>query len=184
MKLYHGSPTPGIKSFNLDPKNRRFNDLLEGEGIYLTDSLEAAKDYAMGGVVYECTLSESPIFDATDEKEFQICFKVSQRKVGVKLQVSKNTAKYIDDMVHNYTMGKGAITKLHELMWQLFSNDERVATDEEVLELANKVTEKINEYVKNRPILKYRDPDHGYLVFVVRDPSLIQIQKETPVENL
>lgn len=187
MEYYHGSPTHGIEKFTLDEKHRRHEAPHEGEGIYLTEDFEIAKHYAGSeGAVYTCKLASSPVFDATDPEEFTRCLRLAREEAG-EVDVTPETAKMIRQTIQRIMKGDWGVTNFGEQVRQMLLNDELAVTMEDGDTRIAKTKEVINAYMDEHPVVKYYDSQIGNgkkLILVVRDPSLVKITSETPVQDL
>jgi hypothetical protein len=187
VELYHGSPTSGITKFSLDPKHKRHELPHEGEGIYLTECPEVARRYAgPEGSIYTCKLLGGATFDATNSKDFTRCLQQAKREAG-EIRMSPEAAKMIRQTIKRAASGDYGITNFGEQVHLIISNDEKAVSGEDISDKLSKTREVIDAYIAEHPIVKYYDSQIAggdKLIFVVRDPSLIKILDEAPVQEL
>lgn len=180
MILYHGSPTQGIEKLTMEPKHRRHDMPHEGEGIYLTDNLDTAKRYGLGGSIYTVKLLSSPVFDATDPEEFKRCLRMAKEEAG-EVRLTKESAQMIRQMIKSIVAGRWGVTNFGDQVRQVLLNDEIAVSDPDNEEKISRTVEVINAYIEEHPVVKYYDQAIGEgkpLIYVVRDPSLLVVQEE------
>lgn len=181
MKIYHGSPNHGIEKFELGKTIRQY--LNEGEGIYLTEDLGVARTYAgSDGAVYEVIIKNGAVFDATKPDDFKYCLKLFSEAVGRKIQITKDAAKSLEKQIERIIEGYWSVTN--------FPNEIRnIVLDggiDDYEPLDNAIAE-VQKYMDDHQVIKYYDNNinNGESInYVVRDPNIIKIVKETPIADL
>lgn len=177
MKLYHGSPYQNIKEFNLD--RPRFENPTEGFGIYLTEQYKVARDYAGSeGSIYVCELTNQATFDSTQIEEYEFILK----KISKQIKFDLLKLDYMDLTLKNLVHGQYQISTIEGtgFSWQiknLLYNNEAFLSLKNSEEITDLVVKLIEEYLAEHYTLKYNSGNIG-TVYVVRDPSIIKINKE------
>lgn len=182
-KLYHGSPKQGIEKFELGRSTRNY--LNEGEGVYLSENRDVARDYAVnGGSVYEVSLKSGAMFDATKYDDFEYCVQLLVKELGENFRVPRDLAKQFAQQVDSIVEGRWSVTQFPDSLRLLVTNTEEAANID--LDVIAKAVDKVNEYMDDHPIIKYVDStiDNGKsFCYVVRDASLVKVIKEMPVDE-
>lgn len=185
MKLYHGSPHHGIEKFEIRKSHR--TSLNEGEGIYLVDNPKIARDYAGSeGAIYEVALrSGALVFDATSKEEFNRCLKMAMQEAGSAIRINPEAARMLKKQIEGIIEGRWSVTRFSKSVRDILLNVDGVVVDDPNEESLQTALDVIDAYMEEHPIIKYKDSSIGEgksLVYVVRDPNLIRVQKETPVQ--
>ena len=127
MKIYHGSTEKGLDSLKYSEETSRFggdSNLLYGAAIYMTESLEEAKAYAMNGAVYEVSLV-GDILDSTEIAELNQFV----QSLNSKLNYDLLTSPLVVDTLELITKGEASGYNLDDALFQCISNDESLYFD-------------------------------------------------------
>ena len=174
MKVFHGSPSIDIDSFNLD--NIRYQSL-EGLGVYFTPDYRVARKYAGSeGAVYLCSFKSSYILDATSIDSFDELFE--NIKAHLKIDIVKN--KNFKVFLKNLTSGQYQISNhnnegLTSHILRILKKDESIDSDflDEQESVLNEI---VDDFLNGYSIIKYLDTNKE-IVFICKKPELIKIEK-------
>jgi GNAT superfamily N-acetyltransferase/8-oxo-dGTP pyrophosphatase MutT (NUDIX family) len=183
--LYHGSPTQGLTDLFYDPAftRRDAGTLVEGEGVYLTESYRVARGYAGSeGSIYEVKLKADGVFLADKKQSYLDIYKSVQKKF--KINLARMETKWC---IERSMDGTGSVTGFGDSIRQVLVNDESFVTNPDNENKAEEIQEFINQEIAGWPVVRYLDPniDDGRThVYVVRQDSPgqhIQIVREIVV---
>ena len=186
MKAYHGSPKSGLKQLEFDPRMSRFlENLVEGEGIYLTEDMEVAKSYASGGSVYEVEVNSSHILDARYEDGFiKILDEVSEK---LKFSFSLKDVAYVRETIAAIIDGRSSISDFGNSIRLILDNDDITSMyfqENGGYEMTTIVSKSIQKKINKFDGFKYLD--HGInqgksVLYVIKNSSVISIKNEIKI---
>jgi oligoribonuclease (3'-5' exoribonuclease) len=171
--LYHGSPTQGLTDLFYDPAftRRDAGTLVEGDGVYLTESYRVARGYAGAeGSIYEVQLKATAVFLADKKKSYLDIYRQVKKKFGIDLAKMKHT----DWDIKRCQEGRGSVTNFGDSIRHILLNDEGFATDPANADKPEEIRDFINQEIAEWPVVRYLDAniDDGKThVYVVRQDT-------------
>ena len=183
--LYHGSPTAGLTDLFYDPEFARMdvNELVEGAGVYLTESYRVARSYAGSeGSVYEVKLKAASVLRADQEQNYLDLLE----RAGKQFQVDLSGIDFhhpIDRCVE----GRGSVTNFGEAVRMILLNEESFVMDTANEDKAEQIRDFINQDISEWPVVRYLDPNiddgrtHVYVVRQDQPGQHVRIVREIPV---
>jgi len=181
MKLYHGSVTRDIQKLSFDKSRQRFNRLVEGEGIYLTESHDVAKSYSGGGSVYHVDFRGN-LLDATKKDSFVEIIKKVEEEFSIKILETP----YVESSLESIEEGDFSVSTFGEDIVLILENDEKFLETLTDYEFTEKIKNSLNTHISNYDGFKYYDKslDNGEsLVFLITNEETLKIIKEEYVEE-
>ena len=180
MNLYHGSPKRNLKELVFIKENQRFNELVEGEGVYCTDSFEVAENYSGGGSVYTVEFGGS-LFDSTKKESFTKILNT----IGNKYNVDFNSIGYIDETIESTVDGSYSVSEFGESINLLLDNDESFMSNLKDYDIMINIKSDINNLINSYDCIKYLDNniDNGNsFVFLIKNSESIKIINELQID--
>lgn len=186
MILYHGSPANNIKYFLIQDKNSTNN---EGEGFYLTDLEDVAKQY--GKNIYSFQVDNKYILDLTTKKGIDLFFEMLL--INPIINFDNTKFDFINILKENIIEGCISITKIVKEI------ELHIESKEDVFYYVVRQHEKPNnkygcgndlyfflrcnlKYIFHNYIIKYNSLDKKYTSrfyeFVVKDSNLFNYLKK------
>jgi hypothetical protein len=179
MKVYHGSSIRDLKELtatNSDEEN------FEGKAVYLTDSMEVAKEYSTDptdptgalGSVYEVMLSD-PILDLSSKAHIDHFISKALDPLGidwVSLEWTQAATTHLES--HS---GKNGIWCLDQDVASIFKFEPRYKKDPDLAQLQSEVLMAIQRAVNSHSIFKIRDSDNKCFMYIVKNQA-VSVLKE------
>lgn len=186
MKVYHGSPTKGLSHLVFKKEHSRFyENLVEGEGIYLTEDYEVAKGYASsGGSIYHVKFISGPILDATKSIQFEKVLSEVSQELGIK---NLATVRYVHETIESVIEGSSSISKFGKSIQLIIDNDEKmmpVVESRGGYDFSETVATEIQKKIDEFAIIKYVDRginNASSIIYIVRNADAIAVEKEESV---
>jgi hypothetical protein len=187
MKVYHGSLKSGLKKLESDPSFARFKveNLVEGEGVYLTEDLEVAKGYASGGSIYEVEIESNNILDARYDKDFiQI---LEDTSGNFNLQFNISSINYVYATIESIISGNSSISDFGNSIRLILDNDEITMMYFEEnggYEMTNDIAKFIQDKINGFDGFRYLDQgiNQGQsIIYVIKNSSVLSIKKEIKI---
>jgi hypothetical protein len=183
MIVYHGSIHKNLKSLEFVKENSR-TELTEGEGVYLTESLDIAKSYGgSDGVVYFVNIS-GKILDTTKP----LMLETILIQIGETFAIDLLTVPRVVDVIEKVVAGHGSIQYFGKSIQLVLDNDadfyklESTKGENFSEIIKTKIQERIDEHVA----IRYRDNSINQaksIIYVVKNPSCIEIVKEVAAKS-
>jgi hypothetical protein len=188
MKVYHGSPKSGLKVLEFSPELSRFvENLVEGEGIYLTEDLEVAKNYASGGSVYEVEIGSQNILDAQSTEAFEKILEETSEHFGLGFNI--NTIRYVAEAIQVIIDGGASISEFGNSIRLILDNDEITMMYfeenggyEQTLAIAEYIRKKIHDFDGFRYIDRGINNGNS-AIFVIKNQAVISIKNEIKIKS-
>lgn len=170
MNLYHGTNKGCFNTLEL--RGEREN-LAEGNGIYMTDTLSVAKDY--GCFIHYIEVSEEHISDFTNKEN------IEKTILNTLRAISLEDIYYdidIDSIIEDILYGTGSILNIgREIGLHLSSYENLTKKYEDVL---YDVDSMINTEIKNhiKDVIKYKSKGIDGIVYLCfRNPQVVKVTK-------
>lgn len=170
MKLYHGTNKGCFDTLQL--KGDREN-LAEGRGIYMTDTLNVAKDY--GCYIHHIEVNDSHISDFTNKQYIEKTIQKTLKAISLEdIYYDIDMTSIIEDILY----GTGSILNIgREIGLQLSSYENLTNKYEDVL---HDIDTMINTEIKNhiKDVIKYKSKGIDGIVYLCfRNPKVVKVKK-------
>ena len=165
VRLYHGSSSD-FNKFEIAEKNlkTKMDSLMEGMGIYFTESKEFAEGY--GGIIYEVEMDENDCWDCTNKKVLLFFLDEVSKKVNFPVN---NYVPYtcIDGII----TGDCSVTKFGREMTMWLDSTESFYSEytEDADELFEKIIEEYEKLLSQKRFIKYWDKSFNCNVYLCRN---------------